>query len=419
MPSFATETPAAPIHSSTGKSFLQDVSKIQEDIANDDVNGFYRTLEGQRLARKQNRKKKRKDAGGTYTWTWEDEYDPTHPNDYDSYIDSDEHLREQIEWKRFLHGKEEIENEPERERWFAPPEVYEQEQEEETYQDEDDAEFIPEPVAQVDLDESADEVYARRMRLAQEAGLNVRPPSPPTLVNYEGVADEEAAENEAKEIDDTEEKSQSPIKSSSPPPHPTPSIELSSNFFYSDTPSPFAAAPGVQPAPSTSHTTISSGPVHYQSATISSEPVIYETAQPSVAANQPQENVPGQKDFASRLMSKYGWQKGQSLGAQPTAGLITPLIMKQDKDKKGTGVIVNRNKMVEDHGKFGKMSRCIVLSNVVGRGEVDDELANEIGGECRDKVCPTSEWGELICSMEKWREYELLKMRMRKVRRKS
>src|ERR1700737_2261409 len=52
-----TSNPVTVAAPATSKPFLQDVSKIQEDIANDDVNGFYRTLEGQRLARRNNRKK--------------------------------------------------------------------------------------------------------------------------------------------------------------------------------------------------------------------------------------------------------------------------------------------------------------------------------------------------------------------------
>src|SRR5271163_1920490 len=72
----STTIPLVPNPSSTAsKSFLQDVSKIQQDIANDDVNGFYRTLEGQRLAKKTARKKKRKNNDGksTYVWSWEDD----------------------------------------------------------------------------------------------------------------------------------------------------------------------------------------------------------------------------------------------------------------------------------------------------------------------------------------------------------
>jgi splicing factor 45 len=83
-------------------------------------------------------------------------------------------------------------------------------------------------------------------------------------------------------------------------------------------------------------------------------------------------------------MSKYGWEKGQSLGSSQT-GLITPLIARPDRQKKGTGTILNRNKRREDYGEQGKMSRCVVLGNVVDPGEVDEELVDEIGGECREK----------------------------------
>ncbi len=116
-------------------------------------------------------------------------------------------------------------------------------------------------------------------------------------------------------------------------------------------------------------------------------------------------------------MSKYGWQKGQSLGSTASSGLVTPLVMKADKDRKGTGTILNRNKIIEDHGPFGKMTRCIVLTNVVGLDEVDEELVDEIGGECREKV-PTPNKKEVNCSMEKWREFGLLRIQGGETRRR-
>src|SRR5271170_4870028 len=198
IPAFipSTSIPHAPTHTSeTSKSFLQDVSKIQQDIANDDVNGFYRTLEGQRLARKNARKKKRKNNEGTYTWTWDDEYDPLHPNEYEAYVDSDEQLREQIEWKRFLEGKDEFEFEEEESgyRGFAPPEEYEEKEWGEEDGGEDDGEeYVPEPVAEIEMDETGEDVYARRMRMAQEAGMKIRPMTPPPVEpppedHYDGV----------------------------------------------------------------------------------------------------------------------------------------------------------------------------------------------------------------------------------------
>ena len=400
-----TKTPTGPAQPSPAKSYLQDVSKIQEDIANDDVNGFYRTLEGQRLARKNNRKKKRKNNEGTYTWTWDDEYDPAHPNDYETYIDSDEQLREQIEWKRKLEGKDEFDGEePEEEseyRGFAPPEEYEEREWESPV--DDGKEYIPEPAAAIEMDETGDDVYARRMRMAQEAGINIRPPSPPSAKVEEDVEyDGEKMEEENGGLGSKERPvrlSPSPPPKVSPPMQP-PNVSSTTQYptftsSYPQPPSFYDTAPGKQPPPPPiPSSTISSEPIHYSTTTISSDPVFYDTptTHPITTTNTkdpgPRTNLPGQKDFASRLMSKYGWQKGQSLGSTPSSGLVTPLLMKADKDRKGTGIILNKNKIVEDHGPFGKMTRCIVLANVVGLGEVDEELVDEIGSECREKVVP-------------------------------
>jgi splicing factor 45 len=382
------------------------VSKIQQDIANDDVNGFYRTLEGQRLARKNARKnKKRKNNEGSYIWTWDDDYDPLHPNEYDTYVDSDEQLREQIEWKRKLDGKSEEDEQEEGRgyRGFAPPpEEYgegEWDEEEETV--DDGREYVPEPVAVVELDETADDVYARRLRMAQEAGKKVRDatppaaaPPPPVVVDDEEFDGVEIIEN-PKERDSIKIISKEFSVRSEPPDQTTP-IQQQYQYppisSYPQPPSFYDDAPGMQPthaAPPSSTATISSEPIHYSTATISSDPVFYDPPNTNLPAttnpSEPRASHPGQKDFASRLMSKYGWQKGQSLGTTASSGLVVPLVMKADKDRKGTGVILNRNKAHEDYGPRGKMTRCIVLCNVVGIGEVDEELVDEIGGECREK----------------------------------
>ena len=389
LPAFipSTSIPHVPTQSTASKSFLQDVSKIQQDIANDDVNGFYRTIEGQRLARKNARKKKRKNNEGTYTWTWDDEYDPLHPNEYEAYVDSDEQLREQIEWKRFLEGKDEFEEEEEGSgyRGFAPPEEYEERGwGEEDYGEKDDGrEYVPEPVTEIEMNETGDDVYARRMRMAQEAGMKIRPVTPPPVEpppkdEYDGV---EIIEDPRKKDSIKVISKEFPVRSEPPTiSPPRPQYQSSPISFYPQPPSLYADAPGMQPSQPPPSATISSAPIHYSSATISSDPIFYEPPEP-----EPRGSHPGQKDFATRLMSKYGWQKGQSLGSTSTAGLVTPLVMKPDKDRKGTGIILNKNKIKEDYGPFGKQTRCIVLFNVVGVGEVDEELVDEIGGECREK----------------------------------
>ena len=107
-------------------------------------------------------------------------------------MDSDEQLREQIEWKRKLEGKDEFEEEEEEEekgngyKGFAPPDEYEEKEWEEEYED-DGAEYVPEPVAQIEMDETGDDVYARRMRMAQEAGVKIRPVTPPSIAPTPGM----------------------------------------------------------------------------------------------------------------------------------------------------------------------------------------------------------------------------------------
>jgi splicing factor 45 len=362
------------------------VSKLQEDILNDDVNGFYRTLEGQKLARKMQRKKKRKREG--YTLNWDDEYDLNYPNDYEVYVDSDEQLREQIEWQRKLERKPEVEEQVEEEdtgyRGFAPP------LEEDWTPPENETEFVPEPVTEVALDESVDEVYARRMRLAQEVGLKIRPPTPPPqeYVPPESPVVEETVEEEVKEVIPSFYEDDEPPKRSAP---------LQFNFSYVSPPSLTSSAPGVAPSLPFQSATISSAPVHYPT-TISSDPVNYTTSCDPVPIHQqadlPRTTLPGQKGFAKRLMQKYGWEKGSSLGPS-SQGLVTPLIMKPDNERKGAGFIIDKNKRVEDYGPRGKMSRCIVLWNVVSPGEVDEELLDEIGGECREKV-PFPRWWVMV-----------------------
>jgi splicing factor 45 len=124
-------------------------------------------------------------------------------------------------------------------------------------------------------------------------------------------------------------------------------------------------------------------------------------------ADQPRSKRPGQGGFAERLMAKYGWSKGQGLGAQGT-GIINPLYAKADKRKKradaegggyatpaGTGKILGgqKSKTAEaEEGKFGAMSEVIRLESMLTGLDLDDELARgeggimqEIGEECGDK----------------------------------
>lgn len=127
--------------------------------------------------------------------------------------------------------------------------------------------------------------------------------------------------------------------------------------------------------------------------------------QPSDA---PRSLRPGQKGFAERLMSKYGWSQGSGLGAQGT-GIINPLYAKADKRKKksdaegggfvtptATGKILGGQKskagQLEAEGRFGAMTEVIKLEGMLTGMDLEEEIGREGGGimqeigeECGDK----------------------------------
>ena len=140
--------------------------------------------------------------------------------------------------------------------------------------------------------------------------------------------------------------------------------------------------------------------------------VLKEEEQPSDVA--PRSLRPGQKGFAERLMSKYGWSKGSGLGASGS-GILNPLRVQIEKQKKkpdsegggfvgpgGRGKITGGKKKAvpeadSEDGKFGVMSEVVVLRGMVDGMDLaaemeaagDGGLMQEIGEECGDKVSRT------------------------------
>lgn len=190
-------------------------------------------------------------------------------------------------------------------------------------------------------------------------------------------------------------------------------------------PPPLENAPPPPPAPpseSVPAETISRAPVRYNLPPPPSDIPSSEAELEKALADEPQDEDkaaedaprslrPGQKGFAERLMSKYGWSRGTGLGADGS-GIINPLRVQVEKRKKksdaegggfrdagGRGKIIGGKKNVpekeDETGKFGPMSEVIVLRGMVDGMNLDEEvegagdggLMQEIGDECAEKVC--------------------------------
>eukprot|EP00878_Enallax_costatus_P009125 GHUV01009539.1.p1 GENE.GHUV01009539.1~~GHUV01009539.1.p1 ORF type:complete len:208 (+),score=77.54 GHUV01009539.1:61-624(+) len=87
--------------------------------------------------------------------------------------------------------------------------------------------------------------------------------------------------------------------------------------------------------------------------------------------------------LAQKLLEKMGWREGQGLGRH-RQGMATPLVAQ--KTAAHAGVIVNADLPPDKRQKTGAVfngppTRVLVLRNMVGPGEVDEELEEEVGTE--------------------------------------
>ncbi|EDO39985.1 predicted protein [Nematostella vectensis] len=97
---------------------------------------------------------------------------------------------------------------------------------------------------------------------------------------------------------------------------------------------------------------------------------------------------------ASSIMAKYGWKDGQGLG-KSEQGINTCLQV--EKTSKRGGKIINQEKeaaksQAEGDSLVGAMknpSKVVLLRNMVGPGEVDDDLQPETAEEC-------AKYGEVV-----------------------
>lgn len=323
------------------------------------------------------RKKRRKNRDTQeITTNWDDIYDPSRPNNYEEYKNSEEKVREVQEWKDLLY----------RHRMRRRQTSEEQ--------------------SDTSARRPLNSALSRRSRCFDDTNRGAEdfapPPSfaPPSNLNDESIVP-------------------------SPPPPPPPPNDVpddpTGEAAYlrrldrsQQQPVPLPPRPNEKPAGQ-----ISRAPVRYTLPAAPEELPSDEAELEALAdrepegaeetlGDQPRSNRPGQKGFAERLLSKYGWSKGQGLGAQGT-GIINPLYAKIDKRKKksdaeGGGFVTpvptakimggNKSKaaQAEDLGKFGAMSEVVRLQSMLNGMDLDAEMSGEEGGimqeigeECSEK----------------------------------
>lgn len=349
------------VHPSAPKNSIADWTASADD---DDVNQFY----AEKAQRGGRRKRKKNNQQQEIVQDWDDIYDPSRPNSYEEYKNSEEKIREVREWKDKLYAhrmqrrqtsdydSEASDRRPAMNKQFAPPPSMSFAPPPSLNAESSPPPPPPPPAADVPDEPTGEDAYARRMRLSQQQTVQTPPPPPPppSIIVPPGQI------------------SAAPVRYKLPPPPadlPATEAELEAKLEDSNTPEPDA----------------------------------------------PRSSRPGQAGFAERLLSKYGWTKGSGLGAQGT-GIINPLYAKVDKRKKkpdseGGGFVTpattakimggNKSKSAkeEEVGKFGKMSEVVRLEGMLRGLDVDAELAREEGGGLMQEI--GEECGEKYGAVER------------------
>lgn len=244
-------------------------------------------------------------------------------------------------------------------------------------------------------DATGEDAYTRRMRLSATSVPNQSMPEASAMFT-----------------------SMAPPSQHFPQPPPPPPPPMAEPLYQTNPPPPPSASAQPQPAPM-----ISRAPVRYNlppppsdipKSEAELENALKEdeaAAEEETASDAPRSLRPGQRGFAERLLSKYGWTKGSGLGASGS-GIVNPLRVQVEKQKKkpdsegggfvgpgGRGKIIGGKKKggvdaEPELGKFGAMSEIVILRGMVDGMDLDAEMEGsgdggimqEIGEECSEKV---------------------------------
>ena len=283
-------------------------------------------------------------------------------------------------------------------------------------------------------DPTGEDAYMRRMRLSGMAAAPsasppieptktvAMPPPPPAAKPDEADVEAKRAEAQAKiaafkaKLMKKAPKAE-PAPSDVPPPPPVAATIAQPSIASQSPISPSVQQPLSPPPPPPQQPggIISRAPVRYQlPPPPPDQPVDEDTpmndAEDAIQAEAPpKNNRPGQKGFAQRLLQKYGWEKGQGLGATGE-GITTAIVAKAEKRKKlpdaaggGWAAPANMGKIVggkkrkvddpassESDARFGAMSEVVKLTSMLDgldvRKEIEENnLMQEVGEEMGEK----------------------------------
>ncbi|KAI9657536.1 MAG: hypothetical protein M1831_004152 [Alyxoria varia] len=420
----------------------------------EDLNEYYAGVDRARPERGgRRRKRKNNKEQGPAAQDWDDIYDPSRPNSYEEYKGSEERWREVREWKHrlYAHRMKRRRGSGSSDRsggdigrgvgaggvgsrnnaLFAPPP---------NLNDTGDARARSSnsPPAAADLpdDSTGDDAFARRMRMSGMPGTATATAdedeySPPPAAESSAAPPPPAADvSDDPSGEDAYARrmrlsGMMPSEPAGPPPPPP-------THQAPPPPPPPPPAESAATANPTAAAAISRAPVRYnlpsapaeipqdgedvfkaQADSIQLDHPTEAEAEPEAEEETPRSSRPGQKGFAQRLLSKYGWSKGSGLGATGT-GIATPLAVQVEKRKKkadaeGGGLVGSGSKGKIIGGKKAKgmqgkdvegdgggeqgeekITRIVRLEGMCNGVDLDDAeelagLVQEIGEECGEK----------------------------------
>ncbi|KAJ5143992.1 uncharacterized protein N7515_002779, partial [Penicillium bovifimosum] len=345
------------------------------------------------------RKKRKKHVETQVYQNWDGLYDPHRPSNYQQYRESDERFGQPREWKNYLYAhrsKRSLSRDSDSDdydrssmRQFTPPI---------SFAPPPNLNDLP-PTAVGPDDPTGEDAFARRAALGQHSNndstighVPLSPHPPPEA--HTPVPDNLAAQDENMRRPQNAENQPSGQNILPPPPTRPLDAFQPSSATISRAPVRYNLPPPPDDIPASQ--------AELDAVLADEEPADREEEDDSA----PRSLRPGQKGFAERLLSKYGWTKGSGLGATGS-GMVKPLQVKVEKRKKrpdsegggfvtpaGRGKIIGSNKKGEyETSKFGPMSEVIILRGMLDGMDLDAEMEGshnggimqEIGEECNEK----------------------------------